>query len=78
MLFLEDDVIIRDGYRNYLKNYFSEIYETSSAEDALDIIGTKDIDFMIVDINLEEMDGLTFIKKVREKLNLPNSYFKCL
>ncbi len=67
MLFLEDDVIIRDGYRNYLKNYFSEIYETSSAEDALDIIGTKDIDFMIVDINLEEMDGLTFIKKIREK-----------
>lgn len=66
MVFAEDDKVIRNGYIKYLSSYFENIYEANNGEEALEFVEKKDIDFILVDINMDKMDGLTLINKIRE------------
>ncbi len=65
MIFLEDDLIIRNNYSLYLKKFFENVFETSSGIEALEILERENIDFIIADIEMQTMNGLDFIKKVR-------------
>jgi len=65
MIFLEDDLIIRNNYSLYLKKFFENVFETSSGIEALEILEKENIDFIIADIEMQTMNGLDFIKKVR-------------
>ena len=66
LLYLEDEEIVRKNYVNYLGRYFETIYEASSAEEASKIYKENKIDIMIIDINLPQKDGVTFLKEIRE------------
>lgn len=66
MIFLEDDLIIRTSYTTFLKIYFKEVYEVSNGIEGLIILENNKIDFILTDINMDEMDGIEFIKKVRK------------
>ncbi len=66
LLYLEDEEIVRKNYVNYLSRYFETIYEASSAEEASKIYKEHKIDIMIIDINLPQKDGVTFLKEIRE------------
>ena len=65
MLFLEDDLIIRSNYINYLKKNFKNVYEASSAIEAIDIYKVKSIDFILADIEMQGINGIDFIKEIR-------------
>ena len=65
MLFLEDDLIIRSNYINYLKKNFKNVYEASSAIEAIDIYKVKSIDFILADIEMQGVNGIDFIKEIR-------------
>ena len=65
MIFLEDDLVIRNNYSLYLKKFFKYVFETSSGTEALEILEKEKIDFIIADIEMQIMNGLDFIKKVR-------------
>lgn len=65
LLFLEDDVIIRNNYSNYLKKYFRNIFEASNAIEALKIFNSEKIDFILADIEMKEINGIDFIKEIR-------------
>ncbi len=67
LLFLDDDNTIRDSYRNFLKIYFSNIYEASNALLALELFKNNTIDIILVDIGMEGMNGISFVKKIREE-----------
>lgn len=66
VLFIEDEENIRKNYVEYLGGYFKEVYEASSAEEALIIYKEKKPDLMIVDIHLPEQNGIDFIKDIRK------------
>jgi len=66
ILFIEDEVTIRENYVRFLKRYFDNVYEAGDGEEALQIYKTKKIDIMIVDINLPKLSGIDFLKIVRE------------
>lgn len=66
MLFVEDDVFFRDNYIEYLKRYFDNVYEASTAEEALLIYKANKIDFILADIEMNKMNGIEMIKKIRE------------
>ena len=66
LLYLEDEEIVRKNYVNYLSRYFEIIYEASTAEEALKIYKANKIDIMIIDINLPQKDGITFLQEIRE------------
>lgn len=55
MIFLEDDLLIRSNYIDYLKKFFKNVYEVSNAIDAINIYKIKSIDFIkeIRDTNKE-------------------------
>jgi DNA-binding response OmpR family regulator len=67
ILFVEDEVEVRKNYCNILQKEFKNVYEASNGEEALKIFLDKLPEILIVDINLPKMNGLDFIKKVREK-----------
>lgn len=65
LLFIDDDEIIRDSYRNFLKIYFNKVYESSNSLNALDIYEKKEIDMILVDIGMKGMNGITFVQTIR-------------
>ncbi len=67
VLYVEDDEIARENGIEYLENYFNTIYDASNAIDALSLYNTHKPDIIITDINMPKIDGLEFVKKIREK-----------
>lgn len=66
MIFLEDDLIIRSNYVDYLKKNFENVYEASDGIEALNIYKSKEIDFILADIKMQGINGIDFIKEVRK------------
>ncbi|MBL3519053.1 response regulator transcription factor [Aliarcobacter lanthieri] len=67
ILYVEDDDISRENGIEYLENYFETIYEASNAITALQIYEKYKPDIIITDIQMPKMDGLEFVKRIRQK-----------
>lgn len=65
MIFLEDDLLIRSNYSNYLKKFFENVYEASNSIEALNIYKSNNIDFILADIKMQGINGIDFIKEIR-------------
>lgn len=65
MIFLEDDLLIRSNYIDYLKKFFKNVYEASSVVEAINIYKSRDIDFILADIEMQGKNGIDFIKEIR-------------
>ena len=68
VLIVEDDPMVADinkGYAESVEGY-KVIKSVSNGEKALEYLKDNDIDLAIVDIYMPEMDGITFIKKMRQ------------
>ena len=67
ILYVEDDDITRENGIEYLENYFENIYESKNGLDALKKFEEISPHIIITDIQMPKIDGLEFVKKVREK-----------
>ncbi len=67
VLCVEDDEIARENTVEYLENYFENIYEASDAITGLKLFNQIDPEIIITDIQMPKLNGLEFIKKIREK-----------
>ncbi|RBQ26860.1 MULTISPECIES: response regulator transcription factor [Arcobacteraceae] len=67
ILYVEDDDISRENGIEYLENYFETIYEASNAITALQIYEKYKPDIIITDIQMPKLDGLEFVKRIRQK-----------
>lgn len=65
LLFVEDNLLIRDNYKNFLSMYFSKIYETDSSEEALELFKQHNPDVILMDINIKGGNGIDVIRKIR-------------
>lgn len=66
ILFVEDEVALRENYVIYLKMMFENVYEASDGEEAYRIYKDKKPDIMIIDINIPKLNGLDLLTKIRE------------
>lgn len=66
VLYIEDDDEVREYIDEFLQRYVKEICSVQSAEKALEVYSTFQADLMIVDINLPQMNGIDFIKQIRQ------------
>jgi len=66
MLFVEDDSLIRQNYKEYLLKHFDNVYEASNGMEGLELFDKYPIDFILADIEMSKMNGLLMIKKIRE------------
>ena len=67
ILYVEDDEIARENDVEYLQNFFETIYEASDAIVALQLYEKYKPDIIITDIQMPKLNGLEFVKKIRQK-----------
>lgn len=67
VLYVEDDEIARENGVEYLQNFFEQIYEASDAIIALQLYEKYQPDIIITDIQMPKLNGLEFIKRIRQK-----------
>lgn len=67
ILYVEDDAIARENGIEYLENFFEQIYEASDALIALKLYEKHKPDIIITDIQMPKLNGLEFVKRIRQK-----------
>ncbi|MCB4792013.1 MAG: response regulator [Elusimicrobia bacterium] len=63
VLVLDDEVIIRDTFYDYLELFGFTVRTAENSTEALDILRQFGADVLVVDYNLPDMNGLSFIKE---------------
>ena len=66
ILVIDDDPEIQDLITELLASPKRLILKSGSAMRGLEIVQNENIDLILTDINMPEMDGIEFIKKVQE------------
>lgn len=66
VLYVEDDIEIRNNLRFYLNSIFDEVFEVSDGEDALKIYKEESPDIILLDINIPKINGIEVARKIRE------------
>jgi DNA-binding NtrC family response regulator len=66
ILILDDERRVRDEIGEFLIKSNFQIFKAEKPSQAFEILEKETIDIAIVDIKLPEMDGLTFLKKIKE------------
>lgn len=65
---VDDSSSIRKIVRSSLEKHNYEIVEAENGQDALNKIGGhNDIVLFLVDVNMPEMDGITFVQELRKR-----------
>lgn len=67
VLVVEDEDIARDNCVEFLEEYFENIYEASTALDALKLYEKVSPNIIITDIQMPKLNGLEFISRIRQK-----------
>jgi DNA-binding response OmpR family regulator len=66
LLYAEDEVGIRQNIADSLRYYVKEVYEANDGKEAYEIYEEKKPDIILSDIHMPNVNGLDFVKKVRE------------
>lgn len=68
LLVVEDSINDREIMCSFLRKMFKDVYEASDGEEALEVYKTNasKIDIIISDINMPIMDGIEFLKQLRQ------------
>ena len=70
ILVIDDSALVRRYYREALERAGYEVDEALNGLEALEKLLTTAADLLIVDVNMPQMDGLSFLKILR-RLGLP-------
>ena len=69
ILVIDDDLTIRKLIGHHLKRNGYDIFEAEGADEGFSFLNEKKIDLVLCDVTMEEMDGFTFCRRVREDQN---------
>lgn len=67
ILIVDDSQSVRKMVEFALKSRRYEVVVADDGQEALDLLPTKPLSLIILDINMPRLDGLSFLKIVREK-----------
>ncbi|MBC5996728.1 DNA-binding response regulator [Romboutsia ilealis] len=71
ILVVDDEAEIRNLLGIYLSNEGYEVIKASNGEEAIEIVNSKDIKLIVLDVMMPKMDGIETCKRIREKMNIP-------
>ncbi|NOU19538.1 MAG: sigma-54-dependent Fis family transcriptional regulator [Bacteroidales bacterium] len=66
ILVLDDERVFRDEIKEFLETDKFVVHLAGKPSEAFEILKQSEIDIIILDLKLPEMDGLTFLQKVKE------------
>ncbi len=72
VLIVDDAALVRAYYRQALERAGYQVDEALNGLEALEKVLMQPFDLVIVDVNMPQMDGITFIRTLRDK-DLPSS-----
>lgn len=67
ILVVDDAALARAYYRSILEGAGFRVEEAFNGLEALEALLDKAVDLLIVDINMPQMDGLSFLRRLRQK-----------
>ena len=67
ILVIDDASLVRMYYRDALERAGYEVQEALNGLEALEKLHGAPVDLLIVDVNMPQMDGLTFLKVLRRQ-----------
>ena len=67
ILVVEDNKDMRDYIRSILAEYYN-VLEASQGEEALTVLQSQNVDFIVSDLMMPVMDGFTLLKKIKTNL----------
>lgn len=67
ILVVDDGALVRAYYRSILEEAGFRVEEALNGLEALEKLLALTVDLLVVDINMPQMDGLTFLRTLREK-----------
>jgi len=73
ILTVDDARTVRTMLRHILQDAYHEVHEAENGNQALDKIRSDTFDIILLDWEMPEMDGLTFLTEVRKKNLAPNT-----
>jgi len=65
ILIVDDEPIVRESIRDWLKNAGYEVTTAETGEEALEIMKKQDFDILILDIRLPGKTGISVLKRVK-------------
>jgi len=71
ILIVDDEPLLVKGLKNSFANEGYNVYTAYDGMEALYVINNNSIDFIILDLMMPEMDGITLCKKIRETKETP-------
>lgn len=71
ILIADDEQGIREVIKEYCKMEGYQTYEASNGLEVLDIVNKQSIDFIVLDIMMPKLDGLSAYKELKEYKNIP-------
>jgi len=66
LLYVEDDDIVRENFKEIFSRYFKSVITTDNGKDALRLYKEHNIDLAILDISIPEINGLNVAAKIRQ------------
>ncbi|NCN10737.1 MAG: response regulator [Leptospira sp.] len=70
ILIIDDSAVFRKIVSVHLKNAEFELIEAVDGKDAIEKLKDTKVDLIVSDMNMPNMNGLTFIKVIKEDPNL--------
>jgi two-component system, chemotaxis family, chemotaxis protein CheY len=67
ILVIDDASLVRLYYRTTLEEAGFRVEEALNGIEALEKLLTTGVDMLVVDVNMPQMDGLTFLRALRQK-----------
>ena len=67
ILVVDDAALVRTYYRSILEGAGFRVEEALNGLEALETLLARSIDLLVADINMPHMDGLTFLRTLRQK-----------
>lgn len=71
ILVVDDEQLIREVIREYCINEGYSVVEASNGYEAIEIIKTEEIDFLILDIMMPKLDGYSTLKELKGIKQVP-------
>lgn len=71
ILIVDDEKLIVKGLKHSLEQNGFKVFVAYDGKQALDILNRQIIDFILLDIMLPEIDGITLCKQIRQKSEIP-------
>lgn len=66
ILVVEDDREIRQGIEIYLRNQGYQVFQAANGQEGLEVIRSRELHLVILDVMMPVMDGITMLMKTRD------------